>query len=196
MESEDDRQINDALVKIVNDCTFNSIDGRNTPVFDIEYIFLQIRSKSVGESIELSVTCPDDNKTKVPVSVNLSEINVQMSVDHKREIEIADDIKIVMEYPTLFSTQKDDDDSDTEAVFKLMQGCISEIHFGDDLYNRVDISKKELDEFFGSLTSDMLAKVQEFFETMPKLRHIVDVKNPKTKKKSEVMLEGLADFFT
>tara|TARA_Y100000361_G_scaffold128942_1_gene124117 strand:- start:496 stop:1200 length:705 start_codon:yes stop_codon:yes gene_type:complete len=196
MESEDDRQINDALVNTVSECTFGSVDGRSAPVFDMEYVFLQVRSKSVGESVELNITCPDDGKTKVPVKVDLSEVAVQMSVDHKAEIELTDDIKLVMGYPTLYSSQKVDGDSDTETVFKLMQGCISEIHFGDDVYRKVDISNKELDEFFGSLTSEMLAKVQEFFETMPKLRHIIDVKNPKTKKKNEVMLEGLGDFFT
>jgi len=196
MESENDGQINEALTNIVSECTFGAVDGRTAPVFDMEYVFLQVRGKSVGESVELNITCPDDGKTKVPVKVDLSEVAVQMSVDHTTEIELTDDIKIVMGYPTLFSTQKSDGDSDTEMVFKLMQGCISEIHFGEDVYKRIDISDKELDEFFGSLTSDMLAKVQEFFETMPKLRHIIDVKNPKTKKKNEVMLEGLGDFFT
>lgn len=196
MESEDDRQINDALTNIVSECTFGAVDGRTAPVFDMEYIFLQVRGKSVGETVELNLTCPDDGKTKVTVKVDLSEVSVQMSVDHTTEIELADDIKLVMGYPTLFSTQKSDDDSDTEMVFKLMQGCISEIHFGEDVYKRIDISDKELDEFFGSLTSEMLAKVQEFFETMPKLRHIIDIKNPKTKKKNEVLLEGLGDFFT
>lgn len=196
MESENDSQINEALTNIVSECTFGAIDGRTAPVFDMEYVFLQVRGKSVGETVELNITCPDDGKTKVPVKVDLSEVSVQMSIEHNSEIELTDDIKLIMGYPTLFSTQKGEGDSDTEMVFKLMQGCISEIHFGEDVYKRIDISDKELDEFFGSLTSDMLAKVQEFFETMPKLRHIIDVKNPKTKKKNEVMLEGLGDFFT
>jgi hypothetical protein len=195
MESENNKTINDALCNIVSDCTFGAIDGKSSPVFDIEYIFLQIRGKSVGESVELSVLCPDDGTTRVPVRVDLSEVGVQMSVDHTNEIELSDDIKMIMSYPTLFSTQMDEG-SDTETVFKLMQGCISEIHFGEDVYQRIDISEKELDEFFGSLTSEMLAKVQNFFETMPKLRHIIDVKNPKTKKKNEVMLEGIGDFFS
>ena len=164
MESEDDRQINDALTSIVSECTFGIFDGEQHQYL-IWSMFFQVRSKSVGESVELSITCPDDGKTKVPVKVDLSEVDVQMSVDHKAEIELADDIKLVMGYPTLSVRQKVDGDSDTEMVFKLMQGCISEIHFGDDVY-KVDISKKELDEFFGSLTSEMLAKVQEFFETM------------------------------
>ena len=196
MESENDQQINDALTTIVSECTFGAVDGRTAPVFDMEYVFLQVRSKSVGESVELNITCPDDGKTKVPVKIDLSEVLVQMNIEHTPEIELAGDIKLVMKYPTLFSTQKSDGDSDTEMVFKLMQGCISEIHFGEDVYKRIDISDKELDEFFESLTSNMLAKVQEFFETMPKLRHIIDVKNPKTKKNNEVLLEGLGDFFT
>ena len=101
MEGEDDRQINDALTNIVSECTFGAVDGRTAPVFDMEYIFLQVRGKSVGETVELNLTCPDDNKTKVSVKVDLSEVAVQMSVDHTPEIELTDDIKIVMGYPTL-----------------------------------------------------------------------------------------------
>ena len=195
-DGKKDSEIAETMGQLVSSCTYGKVKPDTSPMFDMEYVFLQVRSKSVGESVELNITCPDDGKTKVPVKVDLSEVAVQMSVDHKAEIELTDDIKLVMGYPTLYSSQKVDGDSDTETVFKLMQGCISEIHFGDDVYRKVDISKKELDEFFGSLTSEMLAKVQEFFETMPKLRHIIDVKNPKTKKKNEVMLEGLGDFFT
>ena len=196
MESDDNKQVNDSISRIISECTFGELDARKIPVFDLEYAFLQIRSKSVGETVDIKVTCPDDGKTKVSIKLDLSEVGVQMSVDHTNVIELTDDIKIIMSYPTLFSSSANEGESDTEAVFKLMQSCISEIHFGDDVYRDVDISKKELDEFFDSLTSDMLAKVQEFFETMPKLRHIIDVKNPKTKKKNEVMLEGLGDFFS
>ena len=196
MESEDNKQINESIGKIIKECTFGELDAKTLPVFDLEYAFLQIRSKSVGETVDVTVTCPDDEKTKVGVKVDLSEVGVQMSVDHSNIIELTDDIKMIMSYPTLYSSTANEGDSDTEIVFKLMQGCISEIHFGEDIYRDVDITKKELDEFFDSLTSEMLAKVQEFFETMPKLRHIIDVKNPKTKKKNEVMLEGLGDFFS
>ena len=160
LENDDQNSVSNALSTIVTECTFGNIDGETAPVFDAEYIFLQ------------------------------------MSVDHTNEIELTDDIKMFMKYPTLSSLDGFDEKDETESTLKMMQSCVDEIHFGDDVYRKVDISKKELDEFFGSLTSEMLAKVQEFFETMPKLRHIIDVKNPKTKKKNEVMLEGLGDFFT
>ena len=160
-----------------------------------EYMFLQIRSKSVGETATLSVICPDDGKTRVNVKINYSEVGVQMSVDHTNEIQLTDDIKMFMRYPTLNSFDSFDEKDETESTLKMMQSCVDEIHFGDDVYRRVDMSDKELSEFFNDMTTDMFSRVQEFFSTMPKLRHILDIKNPKTKKKSEYMLEGLADFF-
>lgn len=195
MESENDKQINDAIGNIVSECTFGAIDARVAPVFDLEYAFLKIRGKAVGETSTITITCPDDGTTKVDVDVDLNEVEVQMSVNHSKEVVLSDEVKLIMQYPTLYTGARSSD-SDTETVFSLMQECIAEIHFGDDVYAKIDISKKEMDEFFGSLTTDMLEKVQEFFETMPKLRHILDVKNPKTKKKSEVLLEGIGDFFS
>ena len=113
----------------------------------------------------------------------------------KRAIELTDDIKMFMKYPTLSSLDGFDEKDETESTLRMMQNCVDEIHFGDDIYRRVDMSDKELSEFLNDMTSEMFAKVQVFFTTMPKLRHILDIKNPKTKKKSEYMLEGLADFF-
>lgn len=195
MESEEPNSVSNALSSIVTDCTFGAVDGFAAPVFDAEYIFLQVRSKSVGETATLSVICPDDGKTRVNVKINYSEVGVQMSVDHTNEIQLTDDIKMFMRYPTLNSFDSFDEKDETESTLKMMQSCVDEIHFGDDVYRRVDMSDKELSEFFDDMTTDMFSRVQEFFSTMPKLRHILDIKNPKTKKKSEYMLEGLADFF-
>ena len=195
MESDEPNSVSNALSTIVTECTFGSVDSSTAPVFDAEYIFLQVRSKSVGETATISILCPDDGKTRVDVTVDYSEVGVQMSVDHTNEIELTDDIKMFMKYPTLSSLDGFDEKDETESTLKMMQSCVDEIHFGDDVYRRVDMSDKELSEFFDDMTTEMFGKVQEFFTTMPKLRHILDIKNPKTKKKSEYMLEGLADFF-
>ena len=195
LENDDQNSVSNALSTIVTECTFGNIDGETAPVFDAEYIFLQVRSKSVGETATLSVVCPDDGKTRVDVTIEYDKVGVQMSVDHTNEIELTDDIKMVMKYPTLSSLDGFDEKDETESTLRMMQNCVDEIHFGDDVYRRVDMSDKELSEFFNDMTSEMFAKVQVFFTTMPKLRHILDIKNPKTKKKSEYMLEGLADFF-
>ena len=195
MESDESNSVSNALSTIVTECTFGSVDGSTAPVFDAEYIFLQVRSKSVGETATLSILCPDDGKTRVDVTVEYDKVGVQMSVDHTNEVQLTDDIKMFMRYPTLSSLDGFNEKDETESTLKLMQSCVDEIHFGDDVYKRVDMSDKELSEFFNDMTTDMFGKVQDFFTTMPKLRHILDIKNPKTKKKSEYMLEGLADFF-
>ena len=194
-ESEDDKQVQNAIAKCIEDCTFNKVNAWEMPAFDVEYIFLKVRSKSVGETATLSVLCPDDGKTRVDVTVEYDKVGVQMSVDHTNEVQLTDDIKMFMRYPTLSSLDGFNEKDETESTLKLMQSCVDEIHFGDDVYRRVDMSDKELSEFFNDMTTDMFGKVQDFFTTMPKLRHILDIKNPKTKKKSEYMLEGLADFF-
>ena len=195
MESDDEKQINEAVMNIVNECTFGEIGDPDTPLFDLEYVFLRIRGKSVGEEVSLSVICPDDEKTRVNVKLNLEDVGIQMTEDHTNIVQLTDKISLVMKYPTLNATMGYDALSDTEKVFAMMENCVHEIHDGEDVHNIVDISKKELVDFFDSMTQDQFVKVQEFFSTMPKLRHIVQVKNPKTKKKNDVLLEGISDFF-
>ena len=198
MESEDEKQINNAVMNLVKECTFGAINDLETPMFDIEYIFLKIRSKSVGEIITLSVLCPDDEKTRVSYKLNLDEVEVQMSDDHTNIVELTDEIKLIMKYPTMMDitqTKTDDKKSDIEQVFDVLKSCIAEVHHGDDITNIVDVSRKDLDEFFESMTQKQFELLQEFFNTMPKLRHVIEVKNPKTKKKNEILLEGLGDFF-
>ena len=194
-ESEDDKQIEKAFAQIINDCVLDDVDPYAMPMFDVEYLFLRIRGKSVGEKVKLSLLCPDDKKTRVDVEVNLEEVDVQMSVDHNNTIELSDGISMVMRYPCLKDMAGFDEEGEITNLFEMIKRCVQEVRQGETVYNRVDISDKELDEFIGSMTSDNFEQVTNFFNTMPKLIHVVEVKNPKTKKKSEIPIEGLQSFF-
>jgi len=195
MESEEETQLRDSLASIISDCTFNKIDPYEIPMFDIEFIFLRIRGKSVGEKIKLNVLCPDDNKTRVDVEINLEDIDVHMKKEHTNEISVTDKIKIFMKYPGLKDMTDVKVDKETEQIFTLIKKCINEIHDGETIHNRIDISEKELDEFIDNLTTKTFEDLGTFFETMPKVMHILKVKNPKTKKKGEVVIEGIQNFF-
>ena len=195
-ESNDDKQVKEALAGLISNCTFSKIDPFKIPIFDIEFLFLRIRGKSVGEKIDLSLLCPDDNKTRVNKSINLEEIGVNMKVDHTNEINITDNIKIVMRYPTLNDmTDVSGEKNNVEDVFSMIRRCVHEIHDGEKVYNKVDMSNSELEEFVDSLTADQFGELTKFFETMPKVQHAVEVTNPKTKKKGEVVIEGIQSFF-
>ena len=195
-ESNDDKQVKEALAGLISGCTFQKVDPYKLPLFDIEFLFLRIRGKSVGEKIDLSLLCPDDNETRVNKSINLEEIGVNMKVDHTNEINITDNIKIVMRYPTLNDmTDITADANDVEDVFSLIKRCVHEIHDEEKVYNKVDMSNSELEEFVDSLTADQFGELTKFFETMPKVQHSVEVTNPKTKKKGEVVIEGIQSFF-
>ena len=194
-ESEDERQVIDTVGKLVSSCTFEKIDSDNSPLFDIEYVFLKIRGKSVGEKIKLNLTCPDDEKTQVETEIDLENVSVQMAADHTNEIQITDTVKMFLKYPILKNMKSvASDDSQTKQVFEVLSQCIHEIHFGEQVFNRVDISKKDINEFIDQLTSGQFDKILDFFNTMPKLRHVIPVTNPKTKVESEVVVEGLASF--
>ena len=199
LETGDEAAINEAIMNIVKECTFGQSGYSTTPLFDIEYLFINVRGKSVGDLVKLSITCPDDNETEVAVELGLDEIKVQVNDEHTNVIDLTDDIKMVMSYPTTQTTKvvtsRREGASETEATFDLLQACVAEIHDGDVIYNKSDISSKEMTEFFDSMNNSQLEKINKFFETMPKVRHTIKVKNPKTKKTSEVILEGLADFF-
>ena len=194
-ESSEEKQIARAMIELVESCTFGKINGKTSPLFDIEYLFLRIRAKSVGETIELNVLCPDDNETQAPVTVEVDDIKITMLENHKTEIKILDNVKINFRYPIL------DDmegllgvESDVDSVFTLINRCVKSITHGDEVYQRVDMTEEELNEFLDSLTGEQFEYLIEFFDSMPKLRHVVQVTNPKTKKKSEVVLEGLQSF--
>ena len=194
-ESEDAKQIENAFAQIISDCTFGELDAWKIPMFDVEYVFLQMRGKSVGEKIKLNLLCPDDEKTRVNVEVDLKDVDVQMKEEHTNIVELTDNIHVVMKYPTLSDMAGFDNKGQIQSIFEMIKRCVHEIHDGETIHNRVDISDKELDEFIDSMSNENFEHVSAFFQTMPKLQHVVEVKNPKTKKKSEILIEGLTSFF-
>ena len=194
-ESNDNKQIEKAFAQIINDCVIDDVDPYAMPMFDIEYIFLRIRGKSVGEKIQLNLLCPDDEETRVSVEIDLEEVDVQMQKDHTYTIELSNDVSMIMKYPCLKDMIGFDEEGEITNLFEMIKRCVSEVRQGETVYNRVDISDKELDEFIESMTASNFEDVTNFFQTMPKLMHVVDVTNPKTKKKNEIPIEGLQSFF-
>ena len=194
-ESGDDSQLMEAMINLVSACTFGKIDASQSPVFDVEYLFLQIRAKSVGETTDLNIVCPDDGKTQVPVKLNIQDISVNMTEDHTNIVELTDEVNMHFRYPTLSDmVGLKNGATEMETLFHVINNCVDEIHEGDNIYRRIDMTDKEVDEFVDSLSGTQFEKVTEFFQTAPKLRHVIEVINPKTKKKNEVVLEGLTDF--
>ena len=193
-ESQDEDQILNAVGDLVNSCTFGIIDAKKSPTFDIEYIFLKIRSRSVGETTSINVVCPDDNKTQVPVKINLDEIELLTNKDHKTNIQLTDKFTLNFRYPLMSDLYGIDASDTTETSFALINKCVTSIQYGDEIYNRVDMTDAELNDFLEQMNSRQFAEVMDFFNGMPRLRHIIKVTNPKTKVQSEVVLEGLQSF--
>jgi len=198
MESGANEDIIQAVKQIVSECTFNTLKLGDMPMFDVEYIFLQIRSKSVGEVSKLKVLCKDDGKTYANVEVDLTEIEVQVNDDHTNKIELTDEMAIIMKYPTIdsFSTAGISDIT-AENMLDVIVACIDKIYDkkGEEVYDSKDSTKKELMDFVEQMNTTQFQDVQAFFDSMPKLRHEITVKNPKTKKENKVTLTGLNDFF-
>ena len=198
MESGKNEDIIQAVKQIVSECTFNTLKLGDMPMFDVEYIFLQIRSKSVGEVSKLKVLCKDDGKTYANVEVDLTEIEVQVNDDHTNKIELTDEMGVIMKYPTIdsFSTAGISDIT-AENMLDVIVACIDKIYDkkGEEVYDSKDSTKKELMDFVEQMNTTQFQDVQAFFDSMPKLRHEITVKNPKTKKESKVTLTGLNDFF-
>jgi len=195
-ESDDKKDTYHAISNLVENCTFNTLNVSKLPVFDFEYVFLKIRCKSVGETAELSLLCPDDNETRIPVTINLDEIDVQANSEHTNTIQITDQISMILRWPTMQDvSETTDDDSLVNNVMYLLHKCIQEITEGDTIHRRVDFNSNELDEFIDSLSTEAFEAIGKFFETMPKLLHVVKVKNPKTNVESEVIVEGIDSFF-
>ena len=198
MESGKNADIIGAVKEIVSECTFNKINLSTLPMFDIEYIFLQIRAKSVGEVSKLRLLCPDDKKTYADVEVNLLDVKVQVEEGHTNKIELDNEMGIIMTYPTIDTFAKNDIQVVTSAnMLDVVGTCILQIYEkgGEKVYEAKDQTKKELTEFIESLQTKHFQKLQSFFNSMPKLKHTIKLKNPKTKKESEVTLNGLNDFF-
>jgi len=194
-ESEDDKVIESTFAQIINDCVADNVDPYKMPMFDIEYVFLKIRSKSVGEIAELRVTCPDDEETKVNVSIPLEEVDVQMKENHTNVITLTDDINVIMRYPCLGDMKGFNALGETKSLFEMVKRCIHEVHDGKEVYRRVDMSEKDLEDFIDSMSSKNFESVGEFFSSMPKLSYDLEVVNPKTKVKSVIPIEGLQSFF-
>ena len=200
MESEDTKQITNALKSVIKNCILTKgIKIETLPTFDIEYLFLNIRGKSVGEELDVNIICPDDGKTEVSVMINLEDIEVQKNDEHEKKIKIDDSIMIEMKYPSLDQFIKNNFDFNKKNAmdqsFELIASCIGTIFTEEEAWSTADCSKKEVTEFLESMNSSQFKGIEKFFETMPKLSHKVSVKNPKTKVESEVVLEGLASFF-
>jgi hypothetical protein len=200
LESEDTKQITTAIKTVIKNCILTkNIKVESLPTFDIEYLFLNIRGKSVGEELEVNVICPDDNETQVTVNINLDDIKVQKNDEHSSKIKIDDSIMMEMKYPSLDQFIKNNFDfNDKNAMdqsFELIGSCIDKIFTEDEVWSSSDVTKKELSDFLESMNSSQFKGIEKFFETMPKLSHTIKVTNPKTEVESEVILEGLASFF-
>jgi len=198
MESKSSADITQAVKDIVMECTFNKVDISNMPMFDVEYIFLNIRSKSVGEVSKLKILCQDDGKTYADVELDLNEVKVQVGDDHTNKIELTEDMGLIMKYPTIDSfSETGIRDINPSNMLDVISTCILQIYEkkGEKTYDPKDQTKKELTEFIEQLNTKQFKDVQKFFETMPKLKHEITVKNPKSKKENKVTLTGLNDFF-
>ena len=198
MESKKNTDIVQAVKDIVSECTFNKVDMSDLPMFDVEYIFLQIRSKSVGEVSKLRILCPDDGKTYADVELDLNEVKVQVGDAHTNKIELSKDMGIIMKYPTIDSFRESGiQDINATNMLDVIGTCILQIYeeSGKKTYDPKDQTKKELNDFMEQLTTKQFKDVQAFFDTMPKLKHTIKVTNPKTKKDNEIILTGLNDFF-
>ncbi len=196
-ETGEQAELITAIKNIIKACT-DIKDVENLTTFDIEYVFLQIRTKSVGESVDVAVTCPDDGETQVNVSIPLDQIKVIKTKGHKREIKLSDTVVMTMKYPSLdifVEMNFQDGDQGVDQIFKMAANCIESIADTEQVYDCKDLPKEEITSFLDQMTSEQFKKVQNFFETMPKLSHTVKVKNPNTDVDSDVVLEGLASFF-
>ena len=199
MESQDTKQIANAVKNVITHCILTKgikVDKLST--FDIEYLFLNIRGKSVGEDIEVMVTCPDDGKTQVPALINIDSIKVQKSDDHDRDIKLDEQYTLRMRYPSLNEFIKSNfsvEEMKVDDTFDLIASCIDQIYSEEESWTQEDCTKKEMVEFLEQLNSSQFKEIETFFETMPKLSHKVKVKNPNTGVESEIVLEGLQNFF-
>lgn len=200
LESENMKEISTAIKTVIKNCILSKgVKIESLPTFDIEYLFLNIRGKSVGEEIEVNVICPDDEDITVPVKISVDEIQVVKSKNHSNKIKVDDSIMMEMKYPSLDQFIKNNFDFSgsnlIDQSFDLVASCIDKIYQGDEVWSSADVTQKELMDFLDQFNTAQFQQIETFFETMPKLSHTVKVKNPKSGVESEVVLEGLANFF-
>ena len=198
MESQSDKQIAQAVNDVLSNCILTKgVKIGDLSTFDIEYLFLNIRGKSVGESVDVMITCPDDNETKVPVQINLDEIQIVKNDNHQRDIPLDDNLTMRMKYPAMGEFVKNNFSVDMKVddTFDLVCSCIEQVFSEEESWAAADCTKKELHEFLEQLDSSQFKKIEQFFETMPKLSHTLNVTNPNTKVVNKIKLEGLNAFF-
>ncbi len=200
LESEDTKQITTAIKNVIKACiSTRGVKVESLPTFDIEYLFLNIRGKSVGEELELNLLCPDDEKTYVPLKINIDDIEVKKDPKHTTKIKVDDTIVMEMKYPSLDEFIKNNFDfseqNQMDQSFELIISCMDKIYTEDEVWSTADCTKKEMVDFLEQMNSSQFKEIEQFFETMPKLSHDVKVKNPNTEVESTVSLEGLASFF-
>ena len=200
LESEDNKQITTAIKAVLKACVLTKgVKVESLPTFDIEYLFLNIRGKSVGEELDVNIVCPDDETTEVGVKIYLDDIQVQRDENHTNKIKLDDSLMMEMKYPSLDEFIKSNfdfnDKNQMDQSFQLIASCIDKVYSEDEAWATADCTKREVNEFLESMNSNQFKEIEAFFTTMPKLSHTINVKNPKTKVESEVVLEGLASFF-
>ena len=199
MESQDEKQIGRAVKDVLSSCILTrGIKVDKLPTFEIEYLFLHIRGKSVGEQVELMITCPDDGKTQVPVLVDIDEIKLSIDSDHDKDVVLDSNYTLRLKYPSLgqfIKSNFNDENVSVEDTFELIAECIDQVFSPEESFSASDCTKKELTAFLEQLNSQQFKKIEQFFETMPKLKHTFDIVNPKTKVSNHIVLEGLSSFF-
>ena len=200
LEGEDNKEISTAIKAVLKNCIqTRGVKVEQLPTFDIEYLFLNIRGKSVGEEIEVKLFCPDDNETTVPVTINIDNIKVKKSKEHSNKIKLDSNLMMELRYPSLNEFIKNNFDFDggskVDQSFEVIASCIDKIYNEEEVWSTSDCTKKEITDFLEQMNSAQFKEIEKFFETMPKLSHKVEITNPKTKVKSTVVLEGLSSFF-
>jgi len=202
LESEDMKQITSAIVQILTDCIqTKGVKVSDLATFDIEYLFLNIRARSVGETVEVNITCPDDGETSMQMEIDIDAIKVQKDKNHKNIIKLDDNLSMKLKYPSLDqfvenNFEYNEDISDVNKSLSMITSCIEMVYDSEESWDAVDCTKKELEEFIEQLNTKQFKEIETFFTTMPKLSHTIKIKNPNTKVESEVVLEGLASFFS
>ncbi|CAR63427.1 base plate hub subunit [Synechococcus phage S-RSM4] len=198
MESQDDKQIEDAVRTLLKGCIQSRVKLEDLAIFDLEYIFLNIRAASVGEVVEMNITCQDDGETQVKYNLNLTEVKVQKPEGHNNKIMLSDEMGIMMKYPAFDDFVRSSiigAAPSADGVIEIVAGCIDQIFDKEDVYDSSTTSKKEFVEFLEGLTNNQFEEIQKFFETAPKLEHTIKIKNPKTGVENDVVISGLANFF-
>jgi hypothetical protein len=191
-ESENKKEMLDAISQIIENCTFGKINSKEAYVFDVEYVFLQIRRKSIGDKITLNLLCNDDGITRVPTEIDLNDVKVEIGDNHTNKIQLTDDVQLIMTYPRIYTIDSINSDNSYDIVVK----CVHQITEGDKIYERVDMSDEDLIEFIESMNTDNLNSVLDFFDTMPKIKHQIKVINPNTNVENTINMEGIESFFT